>query len=70
LAPLKLKQAIVEGEREPLTVEEVSRMKTRAALVGELAALISSPCRAVASCLSSPQGRIAGCLKAMIEKAA
>jgi large subunit ribosomal protein L10 len=67
---LKLKQAIFDGEPDLLTVEELSRMKGRSEMIGELAMLISSPGRAVAGCLRSPQARIAGCLKAMIDKAA
>ncbi len=67
---LDLKQAILEGDSQLLTVEEVSRLKTRVELLGEVLMLLSSPARAVAGCLSSPQARIAGCLQAMIDKAA
>jgi large subunit ribosomal protein L10 len=69
-ANLKLKQAIYEGDPDLLTVEQLSKLKTRRDLVGEIAMLVSSPGRAVAGCLSSPQAKIAGCVKAMIEKAA
>ena len=65
---LKLKQAILDGDPEVLTVEQLARMKTKNELLGELALLIGSPIRALAGCLRSPQSRIAGCLKAMIEK--
>ena len=67
---LTLKQAIMEGDAQLLTVDEVARMKTQSDLLSEVAMLISSPGRAVAGCLSSPQARIAGCLKALIDKAA
>ena len=67
---LKLKQAIIEGDPQLLTVEEVSKMKTRGALLGEVMMLISSPGRAVSGCLGAPQAKIVGCLKAMIDKAA
>ncbi len=67
---LGLKQAIVEGDPQLLTVEEVSRMKTRVELLGEVLMLLSSPARAVAGCLSSPQARIAGCLQTLIDRAA
>jgi len=67
---LKLKQAIFDGDPELLTVEDVSKMRSRLELLGDVAMLVSSPGRAIAGCLGSPQARIAGCLKAMIEKAA
>lgn len=67
---LKLKQAIFEGDPSLVTVEELSKMKGRAEVLGDLAWLVMSPARAVAGCLASPQSKIAGCLKAMAEKAA
>jgi len=67
---LTLKQAIVDGDPALLTVAELSKMKDRQEILGELAMLICSPGRAVAGCLRSPQSKIAGCLKAMIDKAA
>ena len=67
---LKLKQAIYDGDPDLLTVQEVSRMRSRMELLGDVAMLISSPGRAIAGCLKSPPSKIAGCLKAMIDKAA
>lgn len=67
---LELKQAILEGEPRLLTVAEVSRLKSRAELLGDVAMLVSSPGRAIAGCLRSPQSKIAGCLKALADKAA
>jgi large subunit ribosomal protein L10 len=69
-ASLQLKQALFEGDPALLTVEQLSRMRSKSEIIGEAAMLIASPGRALAGCLSSPQGKIAGCLKAMIEKAA
>ena len=63
-----LKQAIMEGDADLLTVEDLSKLKGRLELIGELAMLVSSPGRAIAGCLSSPQSRIAGCLKSLAEK--
>jgi large subunit ribosomal protein L10 len=65
---LKLKKAIVEGDSNLATVEEVARMKGRKELIGEIAMLIASPGRAIAGCLNAPQAKIAGCLKAIVEK--
>ncbi len=67
---LTLKQAIIGGDPNLVTVEELSKMKSHAEMIGELAMLVSSPGRAVAGCLESPQSKIAGCLKVMINKAA
>ncbi len=67
-AELSLKQAMVDGATELLTVRELSKMKSRVELIGEVAMLIASPGRAIAGCLRSPQSKIAGCLKAMAEE--
>ena len=70
---LKLKQAIFEGDPGILTVEQLSQMKGRLELIGEVAMLVASPGRMLAGCLASPHAKIAGCLKAridMTEKAA
>jgi len=67
---LALKQAMLEGDPELLTVVQVAGMKSRAELIGEVVLLIGSPGRAIAGCLRSPQAKIAGCLKAIADKAA
>lgn len=67
---LTLKEAILDGDPELLTVVQLAKMKSRVELFGEIAMLISSPGRALAGCLSSPQSKIVGCLKAIVEKAA
>jgi large subunit ribosomal protein L10 len=69
-ARLKLKRAVVEGDAGLLTIEEVSKLKSRGEVVGEVLMLISSPGRALAGCLRSPQSKIAGCLKVIADKAA
>lgn len=63
-----IKQAIVEGDADLLTVEQLSKLKSRKVMVGELAMLIASPGRALAGCLRSPQAKIAGCLKTLAGK--
>jgi large subunit ribosomal protein L10 len=67
---LELKDAILEGQPDLLTVVELSKLKSRKEMVGDLAFLIVSPGRAVAGCLTAPQSRIAGCLQAIVDKAA
>ena len=67
---LTLKQAMIEGDPNLVTVEEVARLRSRVELLGDVAMLVSSPGRALAGCLSSPQSKIAGCLKTLIDKAA
>ncbi|MFQ5494222.1 MAG: 50S ribosomal protein L10 [Phycisphaerae bacterium] len=67
---LKLKEAIVDGDPQLLTVEQVARLKSRWELLGEIAGLVGSPGRAVAGCLTSPASRVTGCIKALAEKAA
>lgn len=67
---LELKQAILDGDPGLLTVADISKMKSRAELAGELVILAASPGRALVACLASPQSRIVGCLKAIVDKAA
>lgn len=67
-AELKLKEAILEGDSRLLTVEMLSRMKSRLEILGDVAALISGPGRRVAGAIGSPQARIAGCIKAIADK--
>jgi large subunit ribosomal protein L10 len=65
---LGLKQAIAEGDPDLLGVEQLSKMKGRREMIGEVAMLVSSPGRALAGCLASPQGKLAGCLKTLAER--
>jgi large subunit ribosomal protein L10 len=67
-AAISLKQAIIEGDPNLMTVEDVSRLKSRVELIGEVAMLMASPARRVAGCLAAPQAKIAGCLKALADK--
>ena len=67
---LKLKQAILDGAPETLTVEELSKLKGLREMVGDIAALVGSPGRALAGCLRSPQACVAGCLKSLADRAA
>jgi len=70
LPELALKQAMLDGDPTLVTVEELSKMKGRSELFGEIAMLISSPGRVIAGCLKSPQAKVAGCLRAVIDQAA
>ncbi len=65
---LKLKSAILEGDESLFTVQELSKMRSRLEIIGEVAMLASSPGRAIAGSVSSPQSKIAGCLKAIADK--
>lgn len=70
ISELTLKQAIMDGDADLFTVEQLAKMKSQVELIADVSMLISSPGRAIAACLKSPQSKIAGCLKAVIEKAA
>ena len=67
---LTLKQAIFDGDDDLITVEDLSKMKTRTELLGDVAMMTASPGRSVAGCIQSPQAKIAGCAKALADKAA
>lgn len=66
---LKLKKAVVDGDRELVDVSVVATWRNRRETMGEVAMAICSPGRRLAGCLGGPAGRIAGCVKAVIEKA-
>ncbi len=68
-AALHLKQAMIDGDPNLVTVEQLSKMLGRTELLGELAMLIASPGRALAACIASPQAKIAGCLKTIADRA-
>ena len=65
---ITLRTGIIEGDPDLLDVKEMSQMKGRTELVGEIGMLVSSPGSNLAAQLGSSAGKIAGCLKAMIEK--
>lgn len=65
---LQLKEAILEGDENLMTVLELSKMKSKADFLGEVAMLAMSPARSIAGCASSPQAKIAGCLKAIADE--
>ncbi len=67
---LELKHALLDGDQSLLSVVELSRLKGRTELLGEILALLTSPGRAVAGCVRSPASKIAGCLQAIADKAA
>jgi large subunit ribosomal protein L10 len=69
-AKLKFKKAIFDGDPSLMTIEELSKVKGKRELIGEVLMLISSPGRTIAGCLRSPGGKIAGCVKTMADKAA
>lgn len=65
---LELKHALLDGDPSTMTIVELSKMRGKRELLGELAMLVGSPGRAIAGCLAGPQGRIAGCLKTLADK--
>lgn len=65
---LKLKEAMPEGDSSVISVTDLSKMRSRMELLGEIALLMASPGRKLAGCIQSPGGKIAGCLKAIADK--
>jgi len=66
---LELKLGILDGDPDLIPVEQMSKMKSRVEMLGEVAMMVASPGRSLAGAVASPGGKIAGCLKAMIDKA-
>lgn len=65
---IELKFGILDGEPDIFSVEDLSKMKGRIELLGDVAMLISSPARSLAGAIQSPGGKIAGVLKAIVDK--
>jgi large subunit ribosomal protein L10 len=65
---IELKQGIMDGDAELLTVDELSKMKGRLELLGDIAMLTIAPARNLASALVGAGGQIAGCLKTIADK--
>lgn len=65
---LGMKNALLSGELDLISVADLAKMKGRIELLGEIAMLVSSPGRSIAGCIGSPAGKIAGCLKTMADK--
>ncbi len=70
LGHINVKEAMLDGDPKLITVAQLSEMKGRDELRGELAGLIGSPGRALAGCIGGPAGRIAGCLKTRADREA
>jgi len=64
---LELKYGVVDGESDVLTIQDISKRKSKAELQGEIVMLAISPARNIAGCLNVG-GKIAGCVKAIIDK--
>jgi large subunit ribosomal protein L10 len=69
LKNIELKVASLDGDAD-FTVEQVSQLKTRLEVLGDVAMLVASPGRALAGCIGSPGGKIAGCLKTLADREA
>jgi large subunit ribosomal protein L10 len=63
----QLRSGLIGGEAEILSIEAISKLRSKADLQGDIVMLAVSPARRIAGCLNTG-GKIAGCLKAMIAK--
>jgi len=65
---IELRVGMLDGDPQLIDVEQLSRMKGRMELLGEVAGILRGPGARLAGCLVGPGGRIAGCFKAIVEK--
>ncbi|GJM25079.1 MAG: 50S ribosomal protein L10 [Phycisphaerae bacterium] len=65
---VQLKDAVLDGDEALVSVLDLSKMKSRFEIMGDIAGLIWGPGRRIASAIGSPQAKVAGCLKAIAEK--
>lgn len=64
---LELSNGMVDGDPDLLTIDEISKRKSKAELQGDVLTLIISPGRRIAGQLCVG-GKIAGCIKAIVDK--
>jgi large subunit ribosomal protein L10 len=64
---LELRKGLVEGEDSLLTIEEISKRRSKAEIQGEVVMLMTSPGRRITGSLNTG-GKVAGCIKAIIDK--
>lgn len=64
---LELKGALVDGEPEVITIEELSNRRSKAEIQGDVVMLFLSPARRIAGQLKVGS-KIAGCVKAIADK--
>lgn len=64
---LELKKGLVDGETELMTIESISKRRSKAEIQGDIVMLAISPGRRIAGCLNTG-GKVAGCIKAIIDK--
>ncbi len=65
---IQLKEAVLDGDDALISVQDLSKMKSRVEILGDLAGLIWGPGRRIAGAIGSPQAKVAGCLKAIADK--
>jgi large subunit ribosomal protein L10 len=65
---ITLKQAMIDGDPNLMSVEDMAKLRSRGELFGVIALLLSSPGRALAGAVAGPQSRLAGCIRALAEK--
>lgn len=63
-----LKGGVVDGEPDYLTVEDVSKRRSRLQVIGDVLAAAAAPGRKLSGAMRSPGGKLAGCIQAIVDK--
>ena len=63
----ELRTCLVEGEMQPIPIEDISKRRSKQEIIGEVIMLATSPGRRIAGCLNTGR-KVAGCIKTIIDK--
>lgn len=65
---LELKRGMIEGDPDLMEVERIAKLRSKAEIQSEVAAIVRAPAGRISGAVRSAAGRIAGCIQAIVER--